>query len=366
MNTAMFQKIDKHANVKTIVLAPFLVLLLYYGLIASDRYTSEAIVTVKENNANTTGLDIGLLGIGGSSSNEDEFIIQEYLQSYDALEYLDKTLKTREHFQSSEADWLSALADGATKEEYLEYFRNHIAVHFDEITGLLHIEVQAFDNAYAKRLLDELLKHTEDVVNKISHDLALAQYEFVEEQLKATQESLKHAKQNLLAFQDQYQTFSPEQQSQSLTAILDGLEGELAKERTRLKEILSYQKKSSMQVLGVKDRINALSKQIADEKLRLIGKDPQSLNDLMAQFTNLQLDLEFAKNAYAASLAALEQSRAEASKKIKHLVVVSRPTLAEEAKYPDRIYVLITALIVLSMMFGIVRMALSTIREHQD
>ncbi|RDH85880.1 MAG: hypothetical protein DIZ78_09865 [endosymbiont of Escarpia spicata] len=362
----LFIKVDRSASLLILVIIPFTLLLLYYGLMASNRYTSQTIFTIKESGSSSNSLDIGLLGIGNPSGLEDERIMKEYLVSGDMLAFLDKELNHRAHYQESGADLFSTLSAGATWEEYLVYYQDHISVHFEELSGLLFVEVQAFERAYAKRLLEAILQHAESVVNEIIHHLTMAQYEFVEQQLVKAQDSLKVSKQNLLEFQNKYQIFSPEQQGQSLTAIMDVLEGELSQEKAKLKQLLGFQKSSSPQVIASQERIRALTEQITDEKQRLIGEGDEELNDLMVEYTNLQLDLEFTKDAYASALAALGQSRAEVSKKMKHLVVVSKPSLAEEAKYPDRVYILVTALIVLLMLFGIARMAITTIREHQD
>ena len=359
-------KLDRKANLLNLVIIPFVLVSIYYGLIASDRYISETIFTIKETGNSSSNLDIGLLSLGSSSGVEDERIIKEYLQSSDILKFLDQELKHKTHFQNGEIDWFSALPDDATEEKYLEYYRDHVGVYFDEISGLLFVEVQAFEREYARHMLKAMLAHIEGVVNKISNRLARAQYEFVEQQLVKAQGSLKIAKENLLKFQNKYQIFSPEQQGQALSAIMDTLEAELSQEKAKLNQLLGFQKNDSPQVIVAQERIRALSEQILDEKRRLIGEGDNEVNDLMVEFTNLQLDLEFAKDAYAATLGALEQSRAESSKQIKHLVIVSEPSLADEAKYPDRYYILVTAAIVLLMIFGIVRMAITTIREHQD
>ena len=359
-------KLDRKANLLNLVILPFAILSIYYGFIASDRYISETIFTIKETGSSPNSLDIGLLSIGNSSGAEDERIIKEYLKSGDMLKFLDQKMNYKTHVQNSKVDWFSALPSDATEEDYLQYYRDHIDVYFDEISGLLFVEVQAFDRDYAQRVLDTMLKHVEDVVNKISNRLAMAQYEFVEQQLVKAQSALKIAKGNLLEFQNKYQIFNPEQQGQSLSAIMDSLEAELSQEKAKLIQLRGFQRNNSPQVIAAQERIRALSEQILDEKRRLIGKGDSELNDLMGEFTNLQLDLEFAKDAYVNTLAALGQSRAESSKQIKNLIVVSKPSLADEAKYPDRYYILLTAFIVLLMIFGIVRMTITTIREHRD
>ncbi len=54
----------------------------------------------------------------------------------------------------------------------------------------------------------------------------------------------------------------------------------------------------------------------------------------------------------------------DASKKVKSLVVVSRPNLPDEAIYPDRIYILATVGAFLLMGFGVLSVIFAVIREH--
>lgn len=358
--------LPKIASFRAVVVVPLAILVAYYGLVASDRYVSESYFTIKENNGGSQNVSLGFLNVANPSSMEDEMIMEEYLLSDDMLQYLDSELDLRAHFQKGGMDWFSSLGGEATREEFLEYYRNHVKVYFNETSGLISVEVQAFERAFAKKVLETMLRKAEDFVNGINHQLAVAQQEFLEQQLTRAQSNLKGAKQNLLAFQNKYRMFSPEQEGQSLAAILDTLEADLVKERASLKQLRSYQNTNAPQVVAKRERINALAAQIRDEKTRLVGEGDEKVNDLLAKYTDLQLELEFAKDAYASTLAALEQARGEASKKVKHLVVVSAPSLAEDAKYPDRGYILVTAMIVLLMIHGIVRMVVATVREHQD
>lgn len=366
MGVLNFSALEKYANYRYLIILPMLLLVVYYGLIASDRYTSQATFTVMENNSTADGFDIGLFGIGRGGGLDDERIIREYILSLDMLGFLDREVALKAHYQSDSADFLSRLSSRATQEEYLEYYLERISVDFDETSGLLIVEVQAFDAEFAVRMLSAVLKQTEAVVNDISQQLAQAQSDFLVSQLSTSEVSLKSAKQALLVFQNNNQVFSPEQEGESLTGIMAQLETSLIEEKTKLSQLLGFQKSDAPQVLATKERIRAINEQIVSEKARLVGDREGAVNDLLAEYTNLQLDLEFAKNAYATTLAALEGAKAEASKKLKHLIVVSRPSLAEEAKYPDKTNILITALMILTMLFGILRMAISTVREHRD
>ncbi|HEG3654152.1 TPA: capsule biosynthesis protein, partial [Campylobacter jejuni] len=52
-------------------------------------------------------------------------------------------------------------------------------------------------------------------------------------------------------------------------------------------------------------------------------------------------------------------------RKIKQLVIIQSPDIPESAKYPERIYDILTAFIVLSLIFGIVKFIKMIIEEHK-
>lgn len=75
---------------------------------------------------------------------------------------------------------------------------------------------------------------------------------------------------------------------------------------------------------------------------------------------------DFALDAYKLSLAAVENARIDATRKLKSLVVIEPATLPETAEYPRRLYNLATLLIGCLLLYGVVRLVIATIREHQD
>ena len=74
----------------------------------------------------------------------------------------------------------------------------------------------------------------------------------------------------------------------------------------------------------------------------------------------------FATDLYKLSLASLEKARLDASRKLKKLIVISTPRLAEDALYPRKLYLIITSLIVLNILFGIGTLIRSIVREHKE
>ena len=86
----------------------------------------------------------------------------------------------------------------------------------------------------------------------------------------------------------------------------------------------------------------------------------------MADFEELKAQVHFATDLYKLSLTSLEKARLEASRKLKKLVVISTPRLAQDALYPRKIYLSITSFILLNILFGIGVLIHSIVREHRE
>jgi len=90
------------------------------------------------------------------------------------------------------------------------------------------------------------------------------------------------------------------------------------------------------------------------------------LASLNIEFQSLLTQAAFAEDVYKASVAAFEQARLDASRKLKTIVVLEPPTLPDRAIYPRRLYNFATVLVLCGILLAIVRLVIATIREHQD
>jgi His/Glu/Gln/Arg/opine family amino acid ABC transporter permease subunit len=115
-------------------------------------------------------------------------------------------------------------------------------------------------------------------------------------------------------------------------------------------------------------QIEAARAQLATEGARATGSGKQSdrLGELAIEFKGLEMRAEFALDAYKLALAAVENARIDATRKLKSLSVIEPPTLPQTAEYPRRLYNLTTLLVACLLIYGIVRLIIATIREHQD
>ncbi|MGG4732156.1 sugar transporter [Leclercia adecarboxylata] len=348
------------------VLACFSIAVIYFGFIASDRYVSRAELVVKQADQIKMLPDaLSMLGLGGSN-HQDILLIQDYLKSKDLLDKLNKELGLKAHYQSHKVDYFSRLPDNVSQEEFLKYYREHLSLHLDELSGVLTIELQAFDPIYGQQVVGLMLKESEGFINQLGHQVALEQLAFVEKEVDRAYQRVQTEKAKVIDFQNKHHLISPESTSKARLTVVSQIEGELARQQAQLKQLQSYMKETAPAVVSVRSRVEALTQQLAQEQGRLTGEDKDAMNEVTAKYLDVQTKATLAADLYKTGLISLEQAKVEAYRKLKHLLVISQPTLAEDAEYPRRLYNLATIGVLLCLLYGLIVMGLATLREHQD
>lgn len=368
MTMKLLQALTARRLAIAIIAVPIALASVYYLFFASDRYVSESIMTVRQasdGGAAIPGIAMMLTGTN-PPSRDDTLYLRQYVHSLDLLLRLDQRLKLREHFQKPMADPLYSLPAGADQESFHDYYRNRVEVLFDDAASLLTIRVQGFEPAFAQALNRAILEESERFVNTFSQKMATEQLRFAEGELQAAGSRLQQAKRKVLTFQSTHKLLDPMAQAQASGTLSAELEGQLARLEAELRNARSYLNDDSYQVKALQGQVQALRAQIDSERQRATGGRARPLNTLAAEFEGLQLQAGFALDAYKLTLAAVENARIEATRKMKSLVVIEPPSKPETAAYPRRLYDIITLLAVCLLLYGVTRLVLATIREHQD
>jgi capsular polysaccharide transport system permease protein len=358
------------SRLKLLLIAlPLLLTAIYYLVFAADRYVSESIITVRQADQDQTGIPGAALLLAGVNppSREETLYLQQYIHSLDLLKRLDAQLGLRAHYEAEKNDPLYRLYGGSSQEWFLDYYRSRVEVHFDDLASLLTVRVQGFEPAFAQQLNATILQDSERFVNAFSQRMAREQMGFSETELERSAQRLQKAKGEVLAFQTKNKLLDPLSQAQASGTLTAELQASLARQEAELRNALTYLNDGSYPIKALRSQVEATRAQLEVERLRATsGRSGERLNTLAAQFQDLILQAGFAEDAYKLALASVENSRIDASRKLRSLVVIEPPSLPETALYPRRIYNLLTLLVVSLLLYGIVRLVIATIREHLD
>lgn len=347
---------------------PLALALVYYVVFAADRYVSEFVVTVGEvSDRSNAGSGLALFIPGASPpARQETLYLREYVHSLDLLKHLDEKLGVRAAYGVAPLDIFYNLFSWASQEWFLDYFRSRVQVSFDEVSSLLTVRVQAFEPGKAEAIAREILSKSEQFVNEFSRRMAREQMTFAETELGNARERFQAAKEAIIAFQERHDILDPTAEAQATVSLTSGFEAEISRLEAELRNLQSYLKDNAHEVVSLQNKIAALRVQLEIERANSVASDGNRINTLAAEFQNLGLHVAFAEDAYKVALTAVENARVEAGRNLKSLIVVQSPTLPETAVYPRRLYNLASLAILLTLLYGIARLSLATIRDHQD
>tara|TARA_R110001583_G_scaffold17482_2_gene70636 strand:+ start:68 stop:1438 length:1371 start_codon:yes stop_codon:yes gene_type:complete len=350
-----------------LVILPFLLFAIYQVFIATERYESKAQVIVQQPDSFST-MDAGmalLSGIGVQTSGSDTELVKSYIYSNDMLKYLNQELDLRSHYSQNFIDYFSRIHENDTTDDLLSYYKEKVEVVINDKSGVITIYSQGFDSEYAQLLTNKIVDRAEWFINSIGHQLATEQLTFIKGEHENIEKRFAKAQTALLNFQQQYNLLDPTAEGVAMQQITYTLEGQIAAKQTELKTTEAIMSAKSPQVLSLQNELSALEAQLSLERSKLAqsGKEDISVSELLAKFTDYKVQMELALQAYTSSQISLEKSRIEAYRQIKYLIVVEKATLSEESKYPDVFYNISLFLLLLSLLFGIGKIIVSTIQE---
>jgi capsular polysaccharide transport system permease protein len=344
--------------------------LVYFSIFAAERYVSESTVALRQAGNDMSAIPGAALLLAGLSppSREDTLYLRQYIQSLGLLQSLDARLQLRAHYEAEKRDFATRLWPGSSQETFLDYYRERVSVTMDDLSSTLTIRVQGFEPGFAQRLNKAILQESESFVNELSHKLAREKLSFAEGELTGAGDRLQAAKASVLAFQSKNKLLDPTLQAQASGAMSAEIQASITRAQTELRSLSAFLNDDAYQIKALRAQIEAARAQLATEGARATGSGKQSdrLGELAIEFKGLEMRAEFALDAYKLALAAVENARIDATRKLKSLSVIEPPTLPQTAEYPRRLYNLTTLLVACLLIYGIVRLIIATIREHQD
>jgi len=353
--------------ISIVVFIPLLAFAFYQIVWASPRFQSQAQVIVQQPDSMAT-MDASLAilsGIGVDASNTDTELVSSYIYSSDMLSFLEEKLELKDHFINGGGDFFSRLHSWSSKEEFLNYFKNHVTVEIDEKSNVITIYAQAFSTQFAHKFSKSIVERAEWFINDIGHQLANEQIKFIRNEFELVEKRFEAAQKNLLSFQEKYNLLDPQTEGVAMQQIAYSIEGQIANKETELKVLLGVMTEDAPEVAKLKNEIRGLKLQLSKERERLSKNDENndSISEILSKYTDYKIQAELALQAYKSSQISLEKSRVEAYRQLKYLIVVEKPTLPESRSYPEIIYNITLLLTVLLFLFGIGSIVVSTIKE---
>lgn len=359
------------------VLVPIALISSYLILIAQDRYISTVGFTVRNgsSDASASALLGGLASITGSSASGDTDILNQFVRSQQIVQAVDAKLDLRKiygaHFWS---DPVFSLKPDATIEDLTNYWNRVIQISYDQTTGLMQIEVNAFTPEDAQAVAQEIMAQGHILINAINDTARSDAIRYAQEELGIAEARLKTARTDIAEFRTRTKIVDLQADLQTKMGVLADLQRQLSQEQVGLKDLLASTKGNDPRIAQAERRIDVLNDRIAAQRNALSqagggtsdtsDSDGYGYPEAISHFEALQTDQEFAQKAYIAALAALDAARMEAMRQNRYLATYIEPTLAQKAEYPQRTEIICLAFLFLTLIWGIGTLIVYSVREH--
>jgi capsular polysaccharide transport system permease protein len=347
-----------------LVVAPTAALGGYYATYAADIYVSEARFTVRGRSAAPAGGAIAAMMGAPRVVSEETRAVVDYVDSHDAVSALRRTLDLVAIWRRPEADWFTELRYEAPEaERLLRYYRRRVTATLDQETGITTLRVQAFRPEDAQAVALRLLELSEDLVNRFSARTQQDTLRVAREEVAVAERRVLAAREAVEAFREREREVDPNRSAATALEGISRLEGLLVQTRAELAERLAFMRPDNPQVQVLRNRTEALQRQIAAERAR-VTQGTEALPPQLSAFERLQLERSFADQYLTSAITSLEAARAEAQRQQVFLMRVVEPNLAERALYPRAVYNTATSFLVLTLLFGLGWLVAAGAREH--
>lgn len=362
------QVITLAARLLKILAALYFVLLAcviaYIWVVAQDRFLSVASFKISRQSPSSGESSIAQLALPGLSDtgSVDSQIAIGFVNSTDLLFELERKFNLVQHYSAPPEDFIFRLEAGDPLEKRLNFYRKRIFCHFDKETGMTMLTVDTFNPQLSKEIAEEVLRRTEAFINMISQSVADHQLVFVRGEMERAEKQVRDATHQILALQNKHNLVSPDD---AISANLSALRG-LRMERMDLEKSLATLERDSPdspRIDKLRSQLRSLDELIAVESTKISGPEQDRLNQVLMEFKELDLNLNFALQMRASAKALLEKHRIEVAGQSRYVSIIQKPYLPEEVGYPKRSYASVTILVLGILMFVVLRVMCLAIAE---
>jgi len=347
----------------------------YIFFVQTEKYVSQSTVMIRDlSQEQTTSMLGSLLLPNSSKAMKDAKLLEIYIQSLDMFTILDRDFNLTEYYKSQQIDFLHRLRDRAflpnfraTKENVLYQYIQDLKIIYNDNSSTITIAFAHANAKIAKQLINKIIDQSGKTLNRFENENTKVVLKFLEQQTEQKHKLFIDSLQELLKYQNKNQTFNPKFDIDVKNKILADLESELIKKNVEYHNKIQYLNPEVPEMTLLQGNIDYIKKSIQKIKGEITGNRSQKeLNANMSDFTLLENKMEFNKKLYIQTLIKLEETKVRINQNRKNLIIITKAEEPDSYTYPNKIKDSLSILIILTFLYGILRLILLIIKDHKD
>ena len=326
------------------VAVPTLTAVVYFGIIASDQYISQAEFTV------SSGIMPKMDGVGSVTGVPPMLIIQDtqivtnYIHSRPMVEALERNVDLRNIYSAPSIDRWARFRKSKPIEKFTDYWNKMSSVSISLPSGIVVLNVRAFNPEDAKRIAGTVVKLSENLINDLNDRMRRDTVLASERDMQKAAQELGKARIQMEFVRNTEGLIEVGQTNKALSDLTAETQAELLKAQEEYDTQIRYVSADAPQMQILKSRITAMESQVEQLQAQLTNQGEQdasaqadkALSGKMTTYAEADLEERIAEKRYALATAAVETARTLSERKMLYLHEVVAPALPEESKYPRR------------------------------
>ena len=320
------------------VALPALAATVYWGLIASKQYESEAKFTLRSGEASPLDALGGFAGLPVSRQAQDTQVLANYIRSPAMIEAIEKQVDLKAIYGRPAVDHFSRLKADATVEDVEKYWRKRVDVDVKAASSIVTLDVRAFTPQDAEFLTRTIVSLSEKLVNDITNRPRIDAVNFARAEMKRSESELLAATASMRDARNALGVLDAGAAAEAINKTITILRVQLADAESDL-AVQGPDAAQSPQSRVLKAKITALKQQIADYSAQIAGNGPQqgaNMADRASRLSSDQIRLDVARQQYVQATAAYQSARTNLETQQTYLAAFLRPVVAQESTYPRR------------------------------
>ena len=337
------------------VVLPSILLIVYFGFIAADQFSSEARFAVRAGD--TTSLDTvtALTGLPSVTQYQDTTIVLEYLKSRAIVEKLEERVQLSTLFNKPGIDWWSRLGDGQAIEDVVSYWRRRVSTSVEMPSGIITLHISAFSPEDSVTITRAVVDLSEELVNRLGERARRDLIVSSEHEVARAEERLREARAALKDWRNDVGMLDPNTAAEGIQKLIATLKTEQLRLRQEITTGSRTLNANAPQLQLLKWREEATQEQIDILERQLTspaGGGQNTISSVITRFEEIELNRTLAERLYTLAASNFERARINSERQQLYLNTFVQPNLPDEPSGPKRVRDILVGILALLCLWG--------------
>lgn len=324
-------------------LVPTLLGALYFGVIASDRFVTEARFAIRPAIGGSEKASSDEVGTGNGVPKQliaqDTIITSNYISSRPMIEAIEKLMPLREMFSRDGIDWFSRFNPEKPIEKFVKYWGERVGTKIETGSGIVTLHVEAFDPHESLALAQAVMKESERKVNELSQKLRDDGLAESQRELARAEERMTKVRFAMRDLRNREGVLDAAKTNEANLKVIGELRKVRIEQQVQLTMSLRDLAPETRRIQDMKAQIKNLDDNIEKLERQQTSADPaqrQVLSAALSQFEAYENEQKDAEKYFAKVLSANERARIVAARQLEFFSPIVEPILAESSTEPRR------------------------------